>query len=81
MKPDKCKRQDPYTGMQFVYDYQHCRTGKRPEEKSKNLVLHIPRVSIELWKNNNPNDDLRKSCLWYKTANLILLKDGIIHLR
>ncbi|MAA51400.1 MAG: hypothetical protein CMG76_02655 [Candidatus Marinimicrobia bacterium] len=81
MKPDKCRREDPYTGMQFVYDYQHCRIGVKPEQKKMNLVLHIPRVDIKLWKKNNPNDNSRKSCLWYKTANLILLKDGIIYLR
>jgi len=81
MKPEKCRREDPYTGMQFVYDYQHCRIGAKPEEKEVNLVLYIPQVTIELWSNNNPNDELRKSCLWYKTANLIMLKDSIIHLR
>lgn len=81
MKPEKSRRQDPYTGMQFVYDYQHCRTGKLPEEKKMNLILNIPLVSKRIWISNNPNDLNRKSCLWYKTANLIILKDGVIHIR
>jgi len=81
MSPDKCRREDPYTGMQFIYDYQYCRIGKGTEEKGVNLVLHIPQVTVDEWMQANPDDQQRKSCLWYKTANLIILKDGIIQLR
>ena len=81
MTPDKCKRQDPYTGMQFIYDYQHCRNGILAENKHTNLILHIPQVTIEVWNKKNPNNLKTKSCLWYKIANGILLKDGMLSLR
>ena len=37
MKPDKCRRQDPYTGMQFIYDYQHCRNRNKSSTKKNKL--------------------------------------------
>ncbi len=78
MSPDACRREDPYTGMQFVYDYQLCRSGPHPSDKRRNLVINVPRVSISRWRDANPNDPLRKSSLWYTTANGIALKDGFI---
>lgn len=80
MTPEACRREDPYTGMQFVYDYQLCRTGPQPREKCRNLIINCPLVSISRWLEANPNDPKRKSCLWYATANGILLKDGFIRI-
>jgi hypothetical protein len=78
MSEDKCKRQDPYTGMQFIYDYGWLRTGKTPIDRTKNLILHVPNVTKKVWLEKNPNDVTRKSCNWYLTADAIVLKDGVI---
>ena len=45
MTEEKCKRTDPYTGMQFIYDYLLCRNGPRTSDKHSNLILLIPNVS------------------------------------
>jgi len=81
MTEDKCKRQDPYTGTQFIYDYAYCRTGLRPEEKHKNLILYFPKIRKEVWCNKNPNDLKTKSCNWYLIANALVFSDGIEFLR
>lgn len=78
MAPDKCKRQDPYTGMQFIYDYGWLRNGPRPENRTANLFLHIPRVDVRTWLVNNPEDYTTKSCNWYLAADGIILSDGFI---
>lgn len=78
MTPAKCRREDPYTGTQFIYDYIWCRNGPHPSEKHTNLVLAVPRVPKGLWLQANPNDPTRKSAVYYATANLITLKDGLI---
>lgn len=78
MSPEKCRREDPYVGMQFVYDYGWCRDGPDPADKHRNLVINVPRVSEETWLDKNPNDPSRKSALWYATANAISLKDGVL---
>lgn len=80
MSPDKCRRQDPYTGMQFIYDYGWLRNGPQPLNRNDNLVLRIPRVDVETWIRNNPNDLSSKSCNWYLTADLIWLADGAIRI-
>ena len=81
MTEQKCKRQDPYTGMQFLYDYQHCRIGVNPGDKHRNLILNFPKVSVRRWKEANPNNPATKSVLWYATANGFLLSDGLIEVR
>lgn len=81
MKPEKCKRQDPYTGTTFIYDYILCRTGAKVEEKKNNIVLYFPHLSKELWIDRNPNDESTKSCNWYLTANMLLFNNGFIFLR
>ncbi|MEM0287012.1 MAG: hypothetical protein QXG05_02405 [Nitrososphaerota archaeon] len=78
MTPAKCRREDPYTGTQFIYDYIWCRNGPHPSEKHTNLVLAVPLVSKRRWIEANPNDPTRKSAVYYATANLIILKDGLI---
>lgn len=78
MTPEKCKRQDPYTGMQFIYDYVWLRNGPHPSDRDENLILHVPQVDKQTWLTNNPNDKETKSCNWYLTADAIVLKDGCI---
>lgn len=78
MSPDACRREDPYTGTQFIYDYGWLREGPKPKNRNTNLLLHIPKVSMARWLEANPNDKQRKSSNWYLTADGIVLKDGII---
>lgn len=78
MTPEACRREDPYTGTQFIYDYGWLREGPKPSQRSVNLLLHIPGVTVKRWNEANPNDPLRKSSNWYLTADGIVLKDGII---
>lgn len=77
MTPEKCRREDPYTGTQFIYDYIWCRKGARVEQKHRNLVLHFPNIKRSHWHKKNPNDPGRKSCNWYLTANALVFSDGI----
>jgi len=81
MTPENCKRQDPYTGMQFIYDYLLCRNGADPADKHTNLVLRFPNLTREEWYKNNPNNPNTKSCNWYITANGFWFKDGLDLLR
>lgn len=81
MTEENCKRQDPYTGTQFIYDYAYCRTGKMPEDKNKNLILHFPQIRKNVWQEKNPNDLNTKSCNWYLIANALVFADGIEFLR
>jgi hypothetical protein len=76
MRPEKCKRQDPYTGMQFLYDYTDCRSGPDVADKHRNLVLHFPLIQKRHWLQNNPNDPRTKSSNWYLTANALIFSDG-----
>jgi hypothetical protein len=79
MSPENCRREDPYAGMQFVYDYGWCRDGPDPSDKHRNLVINVPKVTRETWVTKNPNDPSRKSSQWYATAEAFALKDGVIH--
>ena len=81
MAPEKCKRQDPYTGTAFIYDYISCRIGPSVADKQNNLVLHFPKIPVDVWRIKNPNDRETKSCNWYLTANMFILKDGVIWVR
>ena len=76
MSPEKCKRQDPYTGTAFIYDYLVCRTGEDVADKNNNLALWFPNITKDVWFKKNPNDLTTKSCNWYLTANLLIFKDG-----
>jgi len=78
MNPESCKRQDPYTGTQFIYDYILCRNGQDVSDKINNLVLYFPNLTSGIWSKKNPNDPNSKSCNWYLTANALLFKDKII---
>ena len=78
MTEENCNRTDPYTGQQFIYDYQFCRNGRTVNEKHTNLVLYFPRISIARWQETNPNVPERKSRLWYMTADLLEFTDHII---
>lgn len=81
MTEAKCKRQDPYTGTQFIYDYAYCRTGARPADKDRNLILNFPNLKKSVWDRKNPNDPNSKSCNWYLVANAFIFSDGITVLR
>lgn len=81
MTPAHCRREDPYTGMQFIYDYLWCRSGPRPEDKHTNLILRFPLIDRARWAGENPNDPGRKSCNWYLTASGLWFRDGIAVLR
>jgi hypothetical protein len=81
MTEHKCKRQDPYTGSQFIYDYAYCRTGPGVAEKSRNLILHFPCIRREVWEQCNPNRLDTKSCNWYLIANALVFSNGISVLR
>ena len=72
------KRQDPYTGTQFIYDYLYCRNGNRVQDKFRNLIISVQNFSKEEWLRKNPNDDT-KSSNWYLTANAIICNDGLIN--
>lgn len=78
MSPSKCRREDPYVGMQFVYDYGWCRKGENVDDKYRNLVLKVPKVSKERWAEANPNDYNRKSSQWYATAEAIRLNNSVV---
>jgi hypothetical protein len=78
MTEENCRREDPYTGQQFIYDYMECRSGKKVTDKHTNLVLKCPLISKKRWLEANPNKNTRKSALWYATADLIELKDGLL---
>ena len=80
MTEENCKRQDPYTGTQFMYDYLYCRIGKKKFEKNRNLFLYFPKIRKNLWKVKNPNNPETKSCNWYLIANTLIFKDGILNL-
>ena len=78
MTEKNCRREDPYGGTQFCYDYTECRSGVQVTEKHTNLVLRLPKIKTVVWKQKNANDPKLKRSIWYATANLIELKDGII---
>jgi hypothetical protein len=81
MTPEACRREDPYTGTQFIYDYLWCRDGPEPTNKHTNLVLRFPFVSRSRWYEANPNNPSRKSSNWYLTASALWLSDGLDILR
>jgi len=81
MSEEKCRREDPYTGTQFIYDYLYCRNGPKPDNKFRNLILHFPNIRKKIWNSRNPNDLARKSSNWYLTANAHVYGDGWALLR
>jgi len=78
MTPKNCRREDPFTGMQLVYDYYWCRTGPKITDRKRNLVLNIPLVDKKRWLSANPNEPHKKRHLYYTIPDALVLKDGII---
>jgi len=76
MTEEKCRREDPYTGTQFIYDYLYCRNGPRPGDKNRNLILYFPNIRQRVWNSKNPDDSTRKSSNWYLTASAHVYRDG-----
>jgi len=81
MKKESCKRQDPYTGTQFIYEYSYCRMGTQVENRAKNLILNFPLLKKDYFLSQNTNNPNTKSSNWYLIANAFLFKDGIHLLR
>jgi hypothetical protein len=81
MSEEKCRREDPYTGTQFMYDYLYCRNGPLRQNKSRNLLLYFPKIRKSVFTSNNPNDTNRKSSNWYLTATAHIFKDGLTFLQ
>lgn len=81
MTEEKCRREDPYTGTQFIYDYLYCRNGPEPRDKSRNLILYFPNIRQQVWNEKNPDDPTRKSSNWYLTASAHVYRDGWTFLR
>ena len=80
MTPEKCRREDPYTGTQFIYDYAYCRSGPNAVDKRRNLILHFPLIDRDTFVERNPDDPSRKSCNWYLTASALAFRDETIEL-
>lgn len=78
MTPENCRREDPFTGTQLVYDYFWCRTGPEITDRKRNLVLNIPLVAKERWLEANPNQSHKKRHLYYSIPDMLILKDGFI---
>ena len=78
MTPESCKRQDPYTGMQFIYDYGYCRNGPTKLHRSRNLVLKFPLLNSKTFLLKNPNDPKSKSCNWYLLADGFEFSDTFV---
>jgi hypothetical protein len=76
MTPAACKRQDPFTGTQFIYDYLVCRNGPKVSDKHANLILNFPNLTKDIWFANNQNNPNTKSSNWYLTANAFVFSDG-----
>lgn len=81
MKEKSCKRTDPFTGTQFVYDYLYCRNGPETSDKARNLILHFPEIRKQIWFDNIPNDPESKFSNWYLTATALCFRDGWTVLR
>lgn len=81
MSPGSCRREDPYVGTQFIYDYNNCRYGEGVCQKNRNLVINFPKIKRKTFRDKNPNDPDRKSLCWYLTANALMYKDSIELLR
>ena len=78
MTPAKCRREDPYTGTQFIYDYIWCRTGPERSQKQRNLVLNFPKLTRKVFVQANPDDPFRKSSNWYLTATAMEFADDFM---
>ena len=63
MTEENCRRTDPYTGTQFVYDYLLCRDGRNTSDKHSNLILSFPYISKTVWTKANQNKSSLKKCI------------------
>jgi len=75
-----CRREDPYTGTQFIYDYCYCgRYGPSKYDRQRNLVLDFPLIRRKVWLRLNPYDPLKKRRLWYIVPDLLVFRDGTVN--
>ncbi len=68
-------RSDPFTGTQLLYDYLYCRTGPTKTERSRNLVMEIPDLSLSDW-NAVTNTERKDKRLLVMFPDILILKDG-----
>jgi hypothetical protein len=73
-------RSDPYTGMQFVYDYALARNGRFPSSKTRNFVVHLSKFEESEWLDAVPRDTETKKALWYATADAIQFASSTLFL-
>ena len=75
-----CRREDPYAGTQFIYDYCYCRRyGPTKYDRQRNLVLNFPRIRRKVWLRLNPYDPHMKRRLWYIVPDLLVFRDGTVN--
>ena len=79
MTEENCRREDPYTGMQLIYDYQYCRHGRTKYDRHTNLILDFPEIRKEVWLARNPYESQKKRRLWYLVPDLLVFEDGVIN--
>lgn len=69
-------RPDPYTGMSILYLYLYC-SGMR--NRTRNLVLHFPKISKEKWQTTAKSSPERKDIKLFRlAADGILFSDGYL---
>lgn len=71
-------REDPYTGAQFVYDYGWCRDGPSVQDRTRNLVINVTKLTAEEWCTLVDNDPDLKRSLWYELADAFTFKDTVV---
>lgn len=74
----KYVRSDPYTGTQLIYDYLRAREGPSPRERSMNIILNMPHISVSLWKRAAKSKARKDVRLFTRFADLIVLSNGVI---
>ena len=71
----KYVRSDPYTGMGLLYTYLYCGS---LENKTRNLVLYFPNISLEMWKEVSSNTRRKDVRLYKMVSDAIIFSDGTL---
>ena len=80
MTEKACRREDPFVGTQFIYDYIYCgRYGPTIKDRKRNLTLHFPKIRKSVWLQRNPYNPRLKRRLWYLVPDLLIFQDGTIY--
>lgn len=75
--PKSLKRQDPYTGMQFLYYYLYCKQNISKTEDLK-FCFYFPKITKILWTKTNPFNVNTKMSNWYLCADFFIFTDGVL---